>query len=280
MDVTGPGQPERLSRVVVTRPEPEASHWVEALRGHAWPALALPLIEIGEPRDEASLGALHHWRQRVFQADAVMFVSGAAVAHFFADADADRDMALQTSTRFWAPGPATATALRAVGVPADRIDAPPEDAEQFDSEALWPVVAPQVRANRTVLVVRGVSQDAAPATLAGSGREWLIRQCRAAGARVEACVAYERRAPGWSAEQSRLALGARGPGVVWLFSSSEALAHLQTLLPGADWRGTSALATHPRIAEAARSAGFGEVMASRPTLRDVVRALESTWSPA
>ncbi len=275
----GPGRPERLSRVIVTRPEPEASRWAEALRGHGWPALALPLIEIGEPRDEAALAALQHWRQGAFQADAVMFVSGAAVVHFFAGGDAVR--ALQpVATRFWAPGPATAAALRDVGVPADRIDAPPDDAEQFDSEALWPVVAPQVRAGRTVLVVRGVSQGAAPETVAGSGREWLIRRCQAAGARVDACVAYERRAPGWSAEQSRLALGACGPGAVWLFSSSEALANLQTLLPGADWRAASALATHPRIAEAARSAGFGEVAISRPTLSDVMRALESAWSPA
>jgi uroporphyrinogen-III synthase len=40
-----------------------------------------------------------------------------------------------------------------------------------------------------------------------------------------------------------------------------------------------ALATHPRIAEAARALGFAEVITARPALADVVRALESWASP-
>ncbi|MDQ3273162.1 MAG: uroporphyrinogen-III synthase, partial [Pseudomonadota bacterium] len=58
---------------------------------------------------------------------------------------------------------------------------------------------------------------------------------------------------------------------VWLFSSSEAVGHL----PPGDWSQGRALATHPRIAEAARAAGWGVVVESRPTLADIVASIES-----
>ena len=67
-------------------------------------------------------------------------------------------------------------------------------------------------------------------------------------------------------------------GSVWLFSSSEALAALRALQPLAQWGAATALATHPRIAQAARDIGFGHVIESRPSLADVLRALESERS--
>ncbi|MDO8906452.1 uroporphyrinogen-III synthase [Hydrogenophaga sp.] len=281
---TDPRRPARLSRLIVTRPVPEAQLWADALRERAWPAHVLPLIEIGEPSDAAALTALQDWRQQVFHADAAMFVSGAAVTHFFAGMEpAQVTSALapgQALTRFWAPGPATASALQEAGVPFSRIDSPARDAPQFDSETLWPIVAAQVRAGAQVLIVRGTSLGTAADSVPGSGRDWLIRQCLAAGARVEACVAYERRAPVWSSGQQRLAQTAVGPDSAWLFSSSEALANLQVLLPQAKWQDTFALATHPRIAQSAHAAGFGHVVTSRPALRDVMLALESAWSHA
>lgn len=281
---TDPRRPARLSRLIVTRPAPEAQIWADALCQHAWPAHALPLIEIAEPGDAATLKGLQDWRQQVFQVDAAMFVSGAAVTHFFAGMApnhvASALAAVQASTRFWAPGPATATALQGAGVPVDRIDAPAQDAPQFDSETLWPIVAPQLHAGARVLIVRGTSSGASVDIVAGTGRDWLIRQCLAAGARVDACVAYERRAPVWSTGQQALARSAVGPDAAWLFSSSEALAHLQTLMPQASWHDTFALTTHPRIAQSAHAAGFGQVVTSRPALRDVMLALESTWSHA
>lgn len=219
------------------------------------------------------------WRADWQRADALMFVSGAAVSHFFAE-----DMAPPTSpitTRFWAPGPGTARllaqALTRLGVAVDRIDSPPEGAAQFDSEHLWPVVAPQVRAGSRILIVRGLSVDAPPAagSVAGNGRDWLIGQCEAAGARVEGCVAYERRPPVLSVGDAQRMLEATKAGSVWLFSSSEALTALRVLQPQAHWGAATALATHPRIAQAARETGFGRVIESRPSLNDVLRALES-----
>ena len=113
----------------------------------------------------------------------------------------------------------------------------------------------------------------------GHGRDWLMAQCQAAGAEVEACVAYERCTPALSPDEMAQAAAAAESGSLWLFSSSEALQHLQRVLPGTDWSASSALVTHPRIAQAARSAGFLDVQESRPSLDDVVRALESHWSP-
>jgi uroporphyrinogen-III synthase len=286
MPATAPGPgARRWQRLWVTRPAAEAAHWVQALRAAGWQAEALPLIDITEPADPVAQAALAQHRRRWWQADALMFVSAAAVQHFFAHGVAPAPAAHRFTTRFWAPGPGTARALAralaALGVGADRIDAPPPDAAQFDSEHLWPVVASQLHRGARVLIVRGHSPELdgpREAALPGTGRDWLIRRCEAAGAAVEACVAYERRAPVWSERERVWVCGANDADQLWLLSSSEALTNLQSLVPGIDWSAAGALATHPRIAAAARSAGFGQVIESRPALPDVVRALESVRS--
>ena len=277
-----PTGPSRLDRLIVTRPAPEASAWVEALRAEGWPAHALPLIDIAGPESPSDLQTLRHWRAHWADADALLFVSGAAVSHFFAEGVVAPGA--PTRTRFWAPGPGTARllarALEPLGLGAGRIDAPPADAAQFDSEHLWPVVAPQVRAGSRILIVRGLSVDAPPGAgpMAGNGRDWLIRQCEAAGARVDGCVAYERRPPLLGDGDAQRMLDATQAGSVWLFSSSEALAALRVLQPQAHWGAATALVTHPRIAQAARETGFGRVIESRPGLDDVLRARESERS--
>jgi uroporphyrinogen-III synthase len=60
-----------------------------------------------------------------------------------------------------------------------------------------------------------------------------------------------------------------------LFSSSEAIGNLVQAVPQQSWKQAKALATHPRIAQAARKAGFAVVCESRPTLADVVASIES-----
>lgn len=273
-----------LQRLIVTRPAVEALGWVEALRAQGWPATALPLIQIAEPSGSVASQALQRSRAQWAAMDAIMFVSGAAVSHFFAHGVPVASAEVQT--RFWAPGPGTARVLAQrladLGLDPGRIDAPPADAPQFDSEALWPVVAMQVKTGCRILVVRGVSVDAAAldATqrVTGHGRDWLIRRCEAAGAKVQTCVAYERRAPVWTDGARALAMQAQDAGSVWLFSSSEALEHLLRAHPRSDWSRAEALVTHPRIAERARKAGFGRVVETRPALADLLRTLESGWS--
>lgn len=272
----------RWSRVIVTRPVHEAAHWVTALNERGWLAQALPLIEITPPRQAQALAALQHARDHWSQWDALMFVSAAAVRHFFDGVSLQASLHERCGTRFWVPGPGTAKvlagALKGASMPPDCIDAPPTDAGQFDSEHLWPMVAGQVQPGFRLLVVRGASvaaDEESPGVPTGKGRDWLIERCRERGAQVDVCVAYERHAPAWAPQERSAAIEASARGSLWLLSSSQALDHLQSALPQARWDGAAALCTHPRIAQRAREAGFGHVFSSRPALADVLAALES-----
>lgn len=252
-------------RVIVTRPASEAGRWVDALRKRGFDARSLPLMGIAPVADPGALQAA--WRS-LARMRAVMFVSGNAARHFLAHGPAGQ--AWPATTRAWAPGPGTRQALVEAGVDAGLIDSPPPSAAQFDSETLWQQVAPQVRPGDRALIVRG--GDAAGTS---SGRDWLADQLGAAGAYVDLVVAYRRQAPEFNDAQLQEAREAAAAGDVWLFSSSQAIAHLRSALPQQDWSRARAVATHPRIADAARRAGFGVVCESRPAMDAVVAALES-----
>lgn len=292
---------DELRRVIVTRPARDAANWVEKLTNSGFKAQALPLIEIGPVSNLAGTGLLQDaWRDCNDYA-ACMFVSGNAVQYFFqqrtAVAQSNRlqkainNIALEAlnpwpaSLRFLAPGPGTAAELLAAGVPAAQIDSPPFEAGQFDSEALWQVVGQRDWSGKRVLVLRGQTNGTAPQTAAG--RDWLAERFLAAGAQVDRLSVYQRSAPKLTGGQIQLVKNASRDGSVWLFSSSEALANLmkQPLLAGAeggsaglDWRSARAIATHPRIAQAVRAAGWGVVRESRPMLADTVEALRSIES--
>ena len=261
--------------MIVTRPQRDALQWVRDLRAAGIEAAALPLIHIRAASQPALQAALHTARAQCGDYRAVMFVSGNAVHYFF---ESNRPLALietaqaAIKTRAWAPGPGTAQALREAGVPPERIDRPSPDAAQFDSESLWQQVGPQVRPGDRVLIVRGA---AGPATASGSGRDWLARQIALAGGQVEFVAVYERAAPLLDAAKLALAREAAADGSLWLLSSSEAVAHLQGALQGKGLHAARALATHPRIADAAREAGFGHVTECRPAFNDVVASIES-----
>jgi len=148
---------------------------------------------------------------------------------------------------------------------------------------LWQVVRQQIQPGVRVLIVRGDTPAMHPGVnvaadadgTAGVGRDWLAQQVRHAGAAVDFVVAYQRGVPVWNDAERALASAAARDGSVWLFSSAEALQHLQTLLPGLDWSLARALVTHERIAQAARTLGFGVVVQVRPTVAEVVASLES-----
>ncbi len=264
------------SRIIVTRPERDAARWVSLLAQRGLAAEALPLIRIEGLPDSP---ALQQARRDMGSYAALMFVSGNAVAAFFASnqapaqivpAQAAIDFIANDGPRYMAPGPGTVAALREAGIPDAHIDAPALEAGQFDSEALWAVVARRPWQGRRVLIVRGQGAGAEMPG-ASNGRDWLARQLAAAGALPEFLAVYQRSAPLFTAQQHKTIEDAAVDGSVWLFSSSEAVGHL----PAADWSQARAVATHPRIAEAVRAAGWGVVAESRPTLDDIVASIES-----
>ena len=251
-------------RVVVTRPAADARRWTEDLRARGVQAESLPLIEIAPLADFSALQAA--WQQ-VPELAAVMFVSANAVQHFMAR----RPAALALQAQAWSTGPGTESALRAAGWPAALIRSPAHDARGFDSEALWSLVAHDVRtwSGRGVLIVRGADAQGQLA-----GRDWLALQLEAAGLKVLQCVAYVRRAPQPDAQQLRLAREALRDGSWWLFSSAEAAQNLAQWLPGQIGPQTRALATHPRIAERLRQQGWGRVELVPATLAEQVASIE------
>ncbi len=280
-------------RVIITRPATEARQWADFLRDAGHEPVVLPLIDIEPLADVSQIRRAWHDLDGFIS---VMFVSANAV-HFFMLArplPAGGAPAQPICTRAWATGPGTRQALLAHGWPPHLIDTPPDTATQFDSEALWAVVKPQVGLGHQVLVVRGESVGMplqAGATVAchgaapengptpkltpGLGRDWLALRIAESGATPFFCISYVRCMPLLAGLQTDLLQGAAGAGAVWLFSSSEALKNLVALVPDAKWEQARAVATHARIAQQARLAGFGTVQVTRPTLADVLASIES-----
>lgn len=257
-------------RVLVTRPAHDAPAWVATLTAHGFEALALPLIAIADAPDPVALAAA---RERVHDYGALMFVSANAASRFLMPnrpLSPVNAMHCAIKIRAWVTGPGTADALVRLGWPAAQIDAPGAQAPQFDSEALWAVVQHQARPSLRVLMVRGSDAQGRMA-----GRDWLTTRLAEAGVQVDTVVAYARQRPVLDAAQQALALQAATDGAVWVFSSAEAIANLCSLLPGQSWQAARAVTTHPRIAQAARRAGFGTVRESRPGAADVVASIES-----
>jgi len=284
-------------RVVVTRPALEGVQWVTRFQARGITALALPLIEISPAPDAAAL--VQVW-QRITEFDALMFVSSNAITQFFAACPPALTKVWASATsgpRLWVTGPGSRAALLACGVAGTRIDMPAPDAPSLDSEALWLQVQAQVRTGLRVLIVRGdevplkheaglsVARTIAPDSLGasaklgeqppGQGRNWLAQQLKAQGVGVEFVVAYLRAAPQWTAAQRTLVQQALGNGDIWLWSSGQALGNLLAAFPGQSWANARAIATHARIAKAAREAGFGTVVLSAPGFDALCASIES-----
>jgi uroporphyrinogen-III synthase len=280
------------------------------LRQAGLQAQALPLIGIGPAPDRHALD--NAW-QRLAQPpgySACMFVSANAVDYFFAAQPPGWDVFSATSphaVRAYVTGPGSRAALLRHKVALQRIDSPHAQAGVFDSEALLAQVAPQLQPGCRVLLVRGTdavpSTDlAAPAVLTeptasptptaptaptastaptaptehqGIGRDWFASQVLRRGGAVDFVVAYQRGLPEWDAACAQQAQEAAGDGAIWLLSSAQSLRHLQILCPGQSWQAACAVATHPRIAQAARQAGFGVVRQSSPAVGDLLATIES-----
>lgn len=263
-------------QVLVTRPEPQASIWAADLQSNGLDAHALPLISIDGPADPQPV--LQTW-QDMGKLRLLMFVSPAAVEWFFKLRPEDAMWPVGTLAA--TPGPGTAHSLlaagHAAGLRVEQLLSPDASAEQFDSEALWPLLAPLDWQDQHVAIISGGDQQEA------KGRNWLTRQWRERGATVHAVLTYQRGPGEWSPAQQQLASQALSQPSrhIWLFSSSQAIDHLvahhlpASGLPAPDWSTTQALVTHPKIAERCRQLGIQRITATRPTLGAVVEALRS-----
>lgn len=263
--LTPPQSQTPRTRVWVTRPASDAPPWVDGLNKLGLDAQSLPLMAIGPVADVSPLQTA--W-QAIAQYHAVMFVSANAVRYFFQAAP--QPAAPWCDVRAWVTGLGSRAALLAVGLAETSMDAPAADAPQWDSEALWAVVAPQVRPDHRVLIVRGADAQGQLA-----GRDWLSRQLQAAGVQVDQVAAYQRQTPVFTPLQRAAAVQAASDGSVWLFSNSEAIGHLQAALPHQDWSQALAVTTHPRIAQHARQAGWGFVAIAQPALEAVATSIKS-----
>ena len=250
--------------LIVTRPAAQAAQWVQQLQALGQAASALPLIGVQALADSTALIAA--W-QRLPSLALLVFVSPNAVQHFFAARPSGAGHNWPLTLLAGSTGPGTTAALHRAGVPAAQVVEPDPQAQQFDSEALWRAIQHRQWAGQRVAVVRG--ED---------GRDWLADVLREQGALLEFIAAYQRVAPLWSPAEEALLLAAQArPGTyLWLFSSSQALAELARLAPAADWSTSRAMASHPRIVQAARAAGFGMVQSVAPSPQAVLNRLRDS----
>ncbi len=267
-----------MVRLIVTRPAEQATAWLQVLRNMGHEAVALPLIEIAPVDSEDDAQALELAWARLESFDALMFVSSSAVQAFFKPKQQNAvitslqraiDLVVKEhpDIRLWATGQGTVASLRSLGIPQPRIDAPDAHVGQFDSEALWDVVRPQVHIASRVLILRGRDMG-----VFDSSRDWLAQQIMASGGVAQKLVVYQRSAPRWDSAQLTQCSAWLRDGSIWLLSSTQALRNLPASL---DARKGICICTHERISQAARERGFAVVCTSRPTLQDVAASIKS-----
>lgn len=262
-------------RVVITRPKAQATAWVERLHALGVDAVALPLLTIAPAADA---DAVQRAWQELPGCALVVFVSPNAVQALFAHAPVPAGSPARSPARWPAgtlaasTGPGTSAALRAAGVPPQQLVEPAADAASFDSEALWAQIGSRPWRGQRVLVVRG-----------DQGRDWLATMLREQGAEVGFVAAYRRVDTQLDDDARRLLHQACSEPALhlWHFSSSAAVHTLRLLAPQQRWGQSRAVATHPRIVEAAREAGFGQVERVGVRAEDVAQRLhEAARDPA
>lgn len=259
-----------MSTLVVTRPQPDAALWVQQLQSQGVAATAVPMMQIGPSRSPAAVAAVQVALQQLDSYHALMFVSGNAVRYFFALL---RSQAVQCPrhVQCWSPGPGTSQALLGEGFSPSALIQPALDAPQFDSESLWEQAQHHVRTGHKVLIVRGGDGQQA----SGRGRQWLTDQLHLRGAQVDFAPVYERQGPPITPALLQAIERLRAEQATWLFSSSECMQHLVHCNPAWSWHAHTAIATHPRIAQQARQAGFGNVIETTPTLPSITASIKS-----
>ena len=220
--------------VIITRPARQAAGLAQTLAALGATSIIVPAIIILPPADLATLARVH---ASLADVDIAIFVSANAVEYGVPD-----PRQWPAHLRAFAPGPGTASALVATGVPAPVIPS-----SSYDSEGLLALPELNAVAGKRVVIFRGEG-----------GRTLLGDTLRERGADVEYVDCYRRAMPQTGAEGLSLVLANGGADALTL-TSSEGLDNLCTLL-GAHalhaLRALPAFAPHLRIVDHARSKGF------------------------
>lgn len=255
-----------MTTIIYTRPSAHGRSLRDALTAAGVGVVDFPLLQIGPPADAE---ALQRTLAELDRCALAVPVSPTAVQAAFAALDRP----WPASCAIGVVGSGSQRAVRQAlerqnrDLPWPRVITPSDEASEGegDTDALWQVLQGAFPAQpgterpwqgRRVVILHG-----------GPGREELALQLEDSGAEVIPVQAYTRRAPPWNADTEaglRRALAARG---WWLLTSTSALRTLQDMLTranigGSELRAQRAVAIHPRIALAARQAGFGAVLIS------------------
>jgi len=249
--------------VVVTRPGAAGRALADDLARSGQPALWLPAFEFGPAPDQAQaravLAALHDFDLAIFVSPQAVRATAALLAQRW-----------PPQTTIAAVGAGTrATVLAAIPDAANArlLPARDEDIGGSGSESLWPLLQAMQPPPRRVLLLR-----------AQGGREWLAEKLRATGSAVTPLAAYARLPFAVPAElRARLAAAAQA-GLAGIISSSDAVDALEAMLADQPavlqaLRAGPALASHPRIAERLRAAGFERVAVCAPEADAIIGLL-------
>lgn len=279
----GPAQPPtQRPAVVVTRPLGQSAALLALLERAGFESIEFPLIDIGPVTDaaplHAALGELYAPAPLGFAL--VVFVSPNAIDHAFAALNSA--WPLQIPIGVVGPGSVAALGRQGVTAPVYTIISPATGATvtetptdpRYDSEALYAAIEAHFGLDglkdKRVLIVRG-----------DGGREWLADALSAAGANVEKVAAYRRIVPepsmrDWERIHALLA----GVPHAWLLTSSEGVRNLEELArehltvdETITLKRAPLVSPHPRIAEAARQAGFDRITVSGAGDERIVQAL-------
>ncbi|MEO8302985.1 MAG: uroporphyrinogen-III synthase [Betaproteobacteria bacterium] len=242
--------------ILITRPARQAAGFARKVAALGGTPVIFPAIAILPPADPSVLSRVH---AGLATYDIAIFVSANAVEHGAPD---PRQWPARIAV--FAPGPGTAEALAAVGIPDAHTPV-----TTFDSEGLLGLPdLIDVRGKR-VLILRG-----------DGGREHLGDTLRARGAEVDHVACYRRSKP--RSGVTGLAEAFRDGRIdAVTITSSEGLDNLWTLADEAiraSWRASPTFVPHPRIAAHARGLGLSVVETAGGDAGLVAGLLE--WSAA
>lgn len=245
--------------VIVTRPARQAARLAQRLASLGARSIVWPAIVILPPLEREPLERAH---ARLRQYDFAVFVSPNAV-----EFGAPGPHEWPPHLLILAPGPGTAEAVEAVGLPAPEV---PQ--QRYDSAGLLELPVLQAVTGKRVIVFRG--ED---------GRAELGDALRARGAHVDHVACYRREAPADAGGLAAVITGREAQALS--LTSVEGLHNLLRALapaPGsalaARLRSLRTFAPHPRIGDAAREAGL-TVVDTAPGDAGLIAALLESFGP-